>query len=149
MIFGNIKILKEYAFLDDKIKKCFDYIKNNNLKTYKKGTYPIEGENLFVNIVEYETTTIEERFWEAHRDYLDLHLGLENAERIDLNFIDNMKLGEYIKKDDYQAMTGEKNSSIILSEGNFLICFPNDGHMTGLCYKNPSKIKKAIFKIKI
>ena len=37
----------------------------------------------------------------------------EDAEQIDLNFIDNMKLGSYKKEDDYQAMEGEKNSSVI------------------------------------
>lgn len=119
------------------------------MKKMEKGSHSIKGEDLFVNIVEYETTNPENRFWEAHKDYLDLHLMLDGIEQIDLNFIDNMDLGPYKKEDDYQAMEGEKNSSVILNEGDFLICYPNDGHMTAVKVKDPQKIKKAIFKIKL
>ena len=37
--------------------------------SYEKGCHPIDGERLFVNVVEYETTRPENRFWEAHRNY--------------------------------------------------------------------------------
>ncbi|MDY3005770.1 YhcH/YjgK/YiaL family protein [Anaerococcus porci] len=149
MIFGNIKNLKEYSFLENKILECFEYAKNNDLKTFEKGSYQIDGDRLFVNIVEYETKNKEDRFWEAHKDYLDLHLMLDGCEQIDLNFISNLELGEYVKKDDYQALEGDNNSFVILNNEDFLICFPNDGHMTAIAYKKAQKIKKAIFKIKI
>ena len=149
MIFGSTTNLEEYAFLEDKIKACFDFYKENDMENMETGIHKIDGDDLFVNIVEYDTTTPENRFWEAHKDYLDLHLMLDGIEQIDLNFIGNMDLGPYKKEDDYQAMEGEKNSSVILNEGDFLICYPNDGHMTAVKVKDPQKIKKAIFKIKL
>lgn len=149
MIFGNITNLDEYNFLEEKIKECFAYAKTNDLKSYEPGRHDIKDDKLFVNIVEYETTKPENRFWEAHKDYLDLHLLLDGKEQIDLNFLKNMDLGEYIKEDDYQKIEGNKNSSVVLSEGDFLICYPNDGHMTAIAVNEPQKIKKAIFKIKI
>lgn len=149
MIFGNIENLKEYPFLDQAIKECFEYAKNNNLISYDKGSYEIEGDKLFVNIAEYETTNPDNRFWEAHKKYLDLHMVLSGSEQIDLNFIDNMNLENYVKKDDFLPMQGEKNSSLILREKDFLICYPSDCHKTGIEVKNSEKIKKAIFKIKI
>ncbi|MGL6107734.1 YhcH/YjgK/YiaL family protein [Romboutsia sp.] len=33
-------------------------------------------------IVEYETCNKEERFWESHKKYLDLHLVLKGCERM-------------------------------------------------------------------
>ncbi len=149
MIFGNITNLDEYNFLEEKIKECFAYAKANDLKSYEPGRHDIKDDKLFVNIVEYETTKPENRFWEAHKDYLDLHLLLDGKEQIDLNFLKNMDLGDYIKEDDYQKIEGNKNSSVVLSEGDFLICYPNDGHMTAIAVNEPQKIKKAIFKIKI
>ena len=91
MIFGNRKNLQEYNYLEENIKKCFEYAQNNDLLTYEKGCHKIDGDNLFVNIVEYETTDKEDRFWEAHRNYLDLHFMLSGVEQIDLNFIENME----------------------------------------------------------
>lgn len=149
MIFGNIQNLKEYSFLENGIRECFDYAKAHELRNYGTGSHEIDGERLFVNIVEYETTLPQNRFWEAHRDYLDLHLMLCGTEQIDLNFISNMVQGDYVKQDDFLPMEGEKNGSVILVRGDFLICYPNDGHRTAVAVKEPEKIKKAIFKIRI
>lgn len=67
MIFGNVKNLSEYSYLEDQIKECFDYYKNNDLKSFEKGSHEIDGQRLFVNIVEYTTTKPENRFWKHIR----------------------------------------------------------------------------------
>ena len=149
MIYGNIKNTEEYKFLNTDLQKCFEYIKNNDLKNLEKGSYEICGNDLFVNIVEYETTTEDKRFWEAHKNYLDLHFMLDGEEIINVNFIDNMKQIEFVEKDDFLSLEGNKKSSILLEEGDFLICYPNDAHMTAIKVSDSKKIKKAIFKVKI
>lgn len=149
MIFGNIHNLKEFPFLEEKIKECFEYAKNHNLVSYEEGSHEIDGERLFVNIVEYTTTKPEERFWEAHKNYLDVHVMLQGTEQIDLNFIQNMDVKEFVEKDDFLPMDGDKNSSVILRDGDFLICYPSDGHRTAVAVQEPEKIKKAIFKVRI
>lgn len=149
MIFGNIQNLEEYPFLEEQIKECFTYAREHELVSYEKGSHEIDGDRLFVNVVEYTTTTAEERFWEAHRQYLDLHLMLRGTEQIDLNFIQNMDVKEFVEKDDFLPMDGEKNSSVILRDGDFLICYPSDGHRTAVAVNGPETIKKAIFKIRI
>ncbi|MEY8339523.1 YhcH/YjgK/YiaL family protein [Lachnospiraceae bacterium 62-35] len=149
MIFGNIYNLREYSFLEKQIRKCFAYAESHSLKEYEKGTYEIDGRQVFVNIAEYMTTSLENRFWEAHRKYLDVHLMLSGREQIDLNFIENMGQGEFVEKDDFLPLEGEKNSTVVLKEGDFLICFPSDGHRTGVAAEEPEMIKKAIFKIQI
>ena len=149
MIFGNLQNLGEYPFLDAQIRECFAYAEAHDLMGFEKGSHAIDGERLFVNIVEYTTTTPENRFWEAHRDYLDLHLMLHGAEQIDLNFIQNMEQKEYVPQDDFLPMDGEKNSAGILRDGDFPVCYPSDGHRTAVAVGEPAAIKKAIFKIRI
>lgn len=147
MIFGNVKDLDSYGFLDKEILKCFDYAASHDLLSFDKGSHEIEGDRLFVNIVEYETTTPENRFWEAHRNYLDLHLMLQGPEQIDVNFIDNMTQKEFVEKDDFLPLEGEPNGHVVLEKGDFLICYPADGHRTAIATDGPAAIKKAIFKI--
>lgn len=147
MMFGNIKNLHEYDYLPVDIKKCFEYAASNNLLDFEKGSYKIDGNNLFVNIVEYETIDVENRFWEAHKNYLDLHLMLDGKEQIDVNFIGNMEEKEFVEKDDFLPLEGDKNGHVILEKDDFLICYPNDAHRTAVKVNNPKKIKKAIFKI--
>lgn len=149
MIFGNIRDLRDFSWLEEKIRECFNYAAANELINYEKGSHPIDGDRLFVNIVEYETTSPDNRFWEAHRDYLDLHLMLRGPEQIDLNFIDNMVQGEFVPKDDFLPLEGEPNSHVVLTDDDFLVCYPVDGHRTAVAVNGPAAIKKAIFKIKI
>lgn len=149
MIFGNITQLSDYSFLDGQMKKCFDYAKEHDLLQYEKGSHEIEGDQLFVNIVEYETTKAENRFWEAHKNYLDVHLMLRGQEQIDLNFIENMEQKEFVEKDDFLPLEGGKNSEVVLRNGDFLICYPHDGHRTAVAAEGPETIKKAIFKVRI
>lgn len=149
MVFGNIDNLNEYSFLEDKVLKCFEYAKSHDLKNFEKGIHEIDGDRLFVNIQEYETKPKEEKSWEAHKDYLDLHFMIDGCEQIDTGNISKMKLLEYVKKDDFQALEGDNNASSILNNGDFLLCFPHDGHMPGISFNGSRKIKKAVFKIKI
>ena len=44
-------------------------------------------------------------------------------------------------------MEGEKNASVVLREGDFLVCYPSDGHRTAVQVEEPETIKKAIFKV--
>lgn len=149
MIFGNIDNLKEYSFLEGSVKECFEYLKKHPLLSYEKGSYEIDGHRLFVNVVEYKTTASVNRFWEAHKDYLDVHVMLRGEEQIDVNFIGNMRLKEYVEKDDFLPMEGEKNGSVILRPGDFLVCCPSDGHRTAVAVDGTAMIKKAIFKVRV
>lgn len=149
MIFGNIHNLGEYPFLEDAALECFQYAQNHDLMSFGKGSHIIDGERLFVNIVEYTTTEAENRFWEAHKNYLDVHIMLQGEEQIDLNFIQNMDVKEFVEAEDFLPMNGEKNCSVILKNGDFLICYPSDGHRTAVAVREPAVIKKAIFKVRI
>lgn len=149
MIFGNIEDLRQYSYLEDSVKECFVYAKSHDLEDFETGSHTIDGDRLFVNIVEYETTTPDQRFWEAHKKYLDIHLMLDGKEKIDLNFLKNMDIKDYVEEDDFLSMDGNKNSSVILQAGDFLICYPKDCHMTAIEIEGSQKIKKAIFKVRI
>ncbi len=149
MIFSNIYEENQFPFLGETIEKCFQYVKDHDLLSYEKGCHEIDGDDLFVNIVEYETTSADQRFWEAHRQYLDLHIMLRGREQIDLGFIDKMEQKPYVEQDDFLPLEGEPNSHVVLTDGDFLLCYPKDAHRTAVAVDAPETIKKAIFKIRI
>lgn len=147
MIFGNIKHEKTYSNLDKDILKCLEYAKENSLMDLEKGSYEIDGQDIFVNIVGYETCEKEDRFWEAHRKYIDVHLMLDGCERIDVNFIENLEQKEYEEEGDFLPLDGEANGYVELRKGDFLVCYPEDAHMTAIKVNDKEEIKKAIFKV--
>ena len=147
MIFGNINHEKTYSILSKDLLTWFEYTKKNSLADFEKGSYKIDGNEIFVNIVGYETCEKEDRFWEAHKKYIDVHLLLEGSEKIALNFIENLEQKEYEEESDFLPLEGEPNSYVELKKGDFLVCYPEDAHMTALKVKEKENIKKAIFKV--
>lgn len=147
MIFGNIKHIKNYPNLSKDLLRCFKYANENDLNSYEKGTYTIDGKDIFVNIVEYETYEKEERFWEAHKKYIDIHLMIDGCERIDLNFIEQLTQKDYEEESDFLPLEGENNGYVELRKGDFLVCYPEDAHMTAIKVNEKEYAKKAIFKI--
>lgn len=148
MVYGNIGYEKGYGFPGNELEECFSYAKKQDLRSFPPGIHEIDGKRLFVNIVEYTTTKPEERFWEAHREYLDIHVMLEGEEQIDVAFIENMKQGDYVPEDDFLPLEGKKSGCVALRKGDFLVCYPQDAHRTGVAADQPSMVKKAIFKLK-
>lgn len=149
MIFGNIKDKDRYNFIDERILKCFKYAFKNNLKEFSTGIYDINGEEIFVNIVSYKTVDKEERFWEAHKKYIDVHLMLDGSEKIAINHIDNLEKKEYEEEGDFLPLDGNEASVVTLEKGDFLICYPEDAHMTAIRVSESENIKKAIFKVRV
>lgn len=149
MVFGNIRDLKLFDYLEEDVRTCLEYAAAHDLAALEDGHYPIDGDRIYVNVSSYETTLAENRVWEAHRNYLDLHLMLRGREQMDVNFTDNMTPQEYVAENDFLPLEGEANGHILLDAGNFLVCYPNDAHRTAIQVDGPEMIKKAIFKIRI
>ncbi len=148
MITGNLTYSRDH--LPELIRLCLDYADNNDLLAAENGRYEIDGNRVYVNISEFTTVDqIETRGWEAHRKYLDIHMILRGSERIDLAWLKDMNLKEYNEKADYYPMDGEKNATVVLKEGDFLVCYPEDAHRPCLAPGAPEFVKKATFKIKI
>ena len=130
-------------------QKVIDYLKKHDLASMEKGSHPIEGEDFFVNIIEYETTDEDNRIWESHRDYLDIHVIATGVERIYHSFIENMEAGNYHKEDDYLEITGTKENTINLSPNQLLVFYPEDTHKTGVKADKKMIVKKGVFKVKL
>lgn len=148
MITGNLTQSREY--LPELIQKCLEYAVAKDLANAETGRYEIDGDRVYVNVSEFTTCDqIDTRLWEAHRKYLDIHLILRGSERIDMAFLKDMQPKEYKEASDFLHMEGDKSATVVLKEGDFLVCYPEDAHRPCLAPGAPELIKKAVFKILI
>ena len=148
MIFGNLKYADKYDFLTEKIKACFTYAKEHDLTTYEKGSYKINGDEFFVNIENYATVKREERFWEAHKKYIDVHMIIEGKESIDVSFCDDMQIKSFDENRDFVELIGEEKATVnLINKGDFLICYPEDAHRTAIICQQSQTIKKLSLKL--
>lgn len=147
MIFGNINHLDEYLFLDKKIIQGLRYAIANDMFSLERGRHNINGDELYFNVAQYITAPAEEKKYEAHKSYIDVHFMIKGTERIDIAFVSNMEQGEYEAEGDYLPVSGSAVASVTMRDGDFLICYPEDGHCPGIQVNSPESIKKAIFKV--
>ena len=50
MIFDRLNNAKQYFKLDENLKKGFEFLLNNDLKSLKEGKYEISGDKIFANV---------------------------------------------------------------------------------------------------
>ncbi|OCA87926.1 hypothetical protein A8F94_08840 [Bacillus sp. FJAT-27225] len=56
---------------------------------------------------------------------------------------------DYEAQDDFYLLDGKVRSKVKLEQGNFMLLFPSDAHMTGIKVEGPEKVRKVVFKIKL
>ena len=149
MIYGNIYHEKTYAFLPPRIQEALAFARSHDLGELPKGRNEIAGDDLYVNIAHYTTGERSEKIWEAHRAYIDIHVLATGTERIDVSHMERMEMGAYEEDKDYVPADGAVTSSTIMRPGDFLICYPEDVHRSGVKVDAPAPLKKGIFKVKV
>ena len=147
MIYGSIHHEKTYAFLPAGIREALAFARTHDLGTLPTGRNEIAGDDLYVNIAHYTTAERAEKVWEAHVKYIDVHVLAEGTECIDVTPIERMQMGTYEKERDFTPAEGAVSASVIMQPGDFLVCFPEDVHRSGVMTDGPSPLKKGIFKV--
>ena len=156
MISDRLSNFEQYVLLNEKIKKGFEFLKNNDLRNFKDGKYEIDGEEIFANVRTLTTKPQEEKKWEARRKYIDIQYVIKGIECMGYGILEDFReiKQEYDPKKDIEFLDTEfsqkENFNFInVKEGDFVVFFPNDVHAPMLAAKEPVEIKKVIIKIKI
>jgi YhcH/YjgK/YiaL family protein len=127
---------------------ALQFLVKTDLNNLPIGRTEIDGDRLFALVQEYDTKPAEQGIWEAHRKYIDVQYMVTGQERMGFAHLSAMQLGEYVPEKDFQPMSGVGNSVNVFA-GAFVIFFPQDGHMPGLCIDVPEKVKKVVLKVRI
>ena len=149
MIYGSIHHEKTYAFLPPRIQQALAFAREHDLAALPTGRNEIAGDDLYVNIAHYTTGERSEKIWEAHRAYIDIHVLSEGTEIIDVSLIERMQIHPYEEDKDYVPADGAVTSSTIMRPGDFLICYPEDVHRSGVKVDEAAPLKKGIFKARV
>jgi len=148
MIIDNIENQEIYKCLSAKIEKAFDYIKNTDLSQTDLGKYEIDSDEIFAIVMEYETKDKSESKIEGHHKYIDLQYMISGTEYVGLKTLTNEVPVEVNTDNDCDFY--EIDSDFVrFDAGMFMIFFPHDLHMPGICLNQVSKVKKVVIKIKV
>lgn len=146
MIIDRISNAHLYEPLSPRIKRAFDYLRRTDLAPLAPGRHDIDGDSLYVMLSQYETKPRSQGAWEAHRRYIDLQVVIQGSEQIGYSHVSRLKSGPYAADKDFMPLAGD-GDFLTLSAGDFMLLFPEDGHMPGIAIGAPNPVTKAVFKI--
>jgi YhcH/YjgK/YiaL family protein len=149
MILDDFRNSPRYEVLGPRFKKAFDFIRSNDLSSLGHGKHIIDGEDLFVIIMEYETKDPSECIMENHRKYIDIQFMIHGEELMGVKtFAEQTPTTPYDESRDAAFYNPEFDSLIKVREGHFAIFFSQDLHMPCMQVSSPRKVLKAVFKVR-
>ncbi|EJU0070161.1 N-acetylneuraminate anomerase [Escherichia coli] len=112
--------------------------------------YELQGDNIFMNVMTFNTQSPVEKKAELHEQYIDIQLLLNGEERILFGMAGTARqCEEFHHEDDYQLCSAiENEQAIILKPGMFAVFMPGEPHKPGCVVGEPGEIKKVVVKIK-
>ena len=152
MIFSSIKNLSENDFGQKYMACAAEFLPTHNLDELPLGKTEIDGDNVFVNVMEIETVQSSEKDYEAHRIYADIHVVISGTESIAVAPLEQCVLkGKFDYDTDFGAYTNPwKETWVTLHAGDFMVTPPSDAHKPGCTLeKSGSKLKKAVMKVRV
>lgn len=147
MIFDKLAHADAYKALGPRFRAAFDFFESGKAHNLAPGRHELDGNQLFVNIEQYDTKPVDEGKWEAHRRYADIQLILSGAERMDYAPVDTLKeVAAYDPAKEAAFFEGE-GTPLIVDAGMFAVFFPHDAHRPNLAPGEPAPVRKAVAKI--
>ncbi|MBK7982486.1 MAG: YhcH/YjgK/YiaL family protein [Candidatus Competibacteraceae bacterium] len=148
MIVDHLANAERYAVLGPPFKQAFDFLRTTDLKALAAGRHSLAGDALFALAQSYHTKPASEGFWEAHRRYIDLQFIVEGIERIGYAPLHRMTLESHDGSRDLSLLHGE-GDFLTLTDGCFMLLWPEDAHMPGLQAEQAGLVRKIVFKISV
>ena len=150
MIFDKISEYKSYLGISEYIDTALKLMAETDFSAVEPGKYVV-NDGVYYMIFEANTKTYAESKWEAHKDYIDIHIPLKGAEVDGVRHISELVESEpYNADNDVIFYTSDSDKELYtVNEGQFLLVFPADGHVPMVAVNDePAPIRKLVIKVK-
>lgn len=150
MIFDKVENMSLYFHKlpgFEKIEEAYKAFCNNPIEN---GRVDIDGDKLWCNVATYTVDPNNPLKYEAHKEYADVQLMFNGAEKFGWANINECDITEDFKEGcDIAFMTSENGQFFELKKGYFAVFFPEDAHAP--CRKSDSSdtAHKLVYKVKL
>ena len=144
----------KHCIMDEKLMtnpyyaKAIEYIRNNDLNALENGKHLIDGEDLFVNIVDSNMKTPQQARLEVHDKYIDIQIPLSKGETFGVKPRSECTQpdGEMNTEKDILFYHDPVEETISAEIGDIITFAPEMAHAPLI---GEGTIHKAIFKVKV
>ena len=150
MIFAKLNGEANYAVYPAAIQKALAYLKSTDVMQLALGRHEIDGDRIFLNVMDMTTHSFEGSHPEIHQKYADLFYWPEGGEKIGVSaYTGEEPLCESRPQDDISFLDSAADESFLIAKaGFFAVFFPWDAHRPGLMLGDaPATSRKCVVKI--
>lgn len=150
MILDKLENADRYFGCAEGLEQAFRFLMDNELDELPACKIRVDGDDLFVNILDFTGKEEADCKMEAHKDYIDIQLIVNGeGEKMGWKPQEDCReiLTEYNEQKDVEFYKDKAESMFFVPEGSFAIFFPEDAHQPGIA---PGQTyRKVIAKVKV
>lgn len=135
--------------LEEKIAEAVAVIEGLDKDHLELGKHVV-NEDFFYLVQEYETKAPEAARHEAHEAYVDIQYMIQGKEQIDIAPADKMEVAEPYNadRDIVFFKEPEQATHVVLTDGGYVVVYPEDSHKPGIRVGEPAKVRKIVGKVR-
>jgi len=147
MVIDTLKNAAQYAVLNPLFAKAFEFLTSNDLASLEPGKHPIDGDNMWANIMHAPLKDLQTAKMEVHDKYIDIQVVIKGVETHGWIARSDCKSpqGEMNTEKDVLFFDDKATTFVTLHKNEFAIFFPEDGHQPML---GEGEIRKCIIKVR-
>lgn len=151
MICDTLEHLNRYRGFHENLDTAIDYLTaycvGHTLADLPLGRTEVDGENVFIHVMEADLKPGEGANPEYHRRYADLQIDITGGEGWGYTNEPGEEVGKYAVDCGFQDSASVVSGA--LGEGRFVLFFPTELHKPGLVQDGCANVRKAVVKIKM
>ena len=149
MIYDKLSNLTSYLGFCKNLDTALTYLASNDLNCLPMGKTVIDGENVFLTVMEASAAPASEKKFEIHKNYMDIQIDLIGTEIIEIGDVSSMQTESYQEETDFGTVSCKSLVSCTMGVGNFIICMAGEPHKPGVAAEENIFLKKCVVKVHI
>ena len=146
MVVDSFDYIMKYKGLHPNLDTAIDWLNSHTLDALENGKTIIDGENIFVNVMDADLREAEGATFEYHLRYADLQIDLTGREHWGWASA-GKDAGAFDEAADCGFKSGPEHTGGTLGEGRFAIFFPGELHKPSCKTPDCEHVRKAVVKI--
>ena len=131
------------------VQEATNYLKELNLASLEVGKYVVD-DDFYYMIQEYETQDISQCKMESHDKWIDIQWIISGVEAIETT--DVSRLTVTVPYNPEKDITFFETPAVmqhnVLTEGSYVVLYPENGHMPKVAVEGSVHVKKCVAKIR-
>jgi YhcH/YjgK/YiaL family protein len=147
MLTDTFSHLSRYLGIDPNLDTAIRWLGAHDLAALPLGRTEIDGQNVFLNVMEAAPRARETADFEVHARYMDLQFDLDGREAYAVAAGPTVTIAPIDPEKDIGFVSGEATAEGLLGGGRFALFFAGEPHMPTLS-AGDARIRKGVCKIR-